>query len=1004
MPAPLAFHVLGPLQVTQADTPVMLGGPRERVLLAALLVEHGRVVSVDGLVQALWGDDPPATARHQVAIGVSRLRKAFAAAGAGPGVIATCAPGYLVAGRWLDARCFEEHARQAHDALAAGDREEAAGLLRAGLALWRGPALSGIDRPFAEIEAARLEERRLLVTEEHIGLEPDLGRHEEAIGDLIALVRAHPLRERLRGLLMLALHQAGRRAEALAVYQAGRRQLVETLGVEPGPQLRAVHEALLRDEPAGHPDRSARHPGKSAWRQDTPAWPQGAPALPQDDPAPRQDQAGRVQPGPPVPAQLPPDVRGFTGRRAELDALDELAAASGAAADGAGGRPLPIGIIAGVAGVGKTGLALHWSHRARRRFPDGQLYADLRGYDAHQEPLPPAAVLEGFLRALGVPGDQVPGGLDERAALFRSVLHGRQVLIVLDNARAPEQVRPLLPGAGTCLVLVSSRDRLDDLVAREGARLYALGVLTRTEAGDLLSQMAGDRRIDPGTADKIAALCDRLPLAVRIAAARLAIHPHHAADLADRLADEQRRLTELSQAHRGVRASFALGYRELPPRAAALFRLLGLLDAADAAAWTAAALLGGSELEAEDLLEQLVRAGLLEVAGRDCAGQVRYRLHDLMRLYARERGLAADSRAERDAAAARFFGTALHLAERADCCLGNPFVFPLYDAAPRLEPGETVVRRMLADPAAWFTAERTLLTGAVAHAAGLGMAGYAWELTSALGQFLSTHRYTDAWQDCATRAVAAARAGGDARGEAAALLQYADSLGDAGRYGDAIRSVRRALALVAGSGDTEAEAVCRTLMAVMQLLHGQAARSEQEAQHALTLLGRSAPAAARARALMTLGLTRLHQGRHADAAACFTRVLRIQQAAGSVRGQAEARYRLGTVRLAQRRYAAAVRLLTQAMHSARQYGDLMNAMTAQIRLGQAFLEMGKLDDARPLLDHAVRHVSRQAAPRFRAIALEALGQLHQERQQPEAAAPLIAEAQELRQALSVNAR
>src|SRR6266702_2686499 len=189
MPAPLAFHVLGPLQVTQADAPVVLGGPRERVLLAALLVEHGRVVSVDGLTQALWGDRPPATARHQVAIGVSRLRKAFAAAGAGPEVIATCAPGYLVAGGWLDARCFEEHARQARDALA----------------LWRGPALCGIDRPFAEIEAARLEERRLLVTEEHIALELGLGRHEELAGDLLALVRAHPLRERLRCLLMLAL-------------------------------------------------------------------------------------------------------------------------------------------------------------------------------------------------------------------------------------------------------------------------------------------------------------------------------------------------------------------------------------------------------------------------------------------------------------------------------------------------------------------------------------------------------------------------------------------------------------------------------------------------------------------------------------------------------------------------------------------------------------------------------------------------------------------------------
>src|SRR5215467_4960590 len=624
MPAPLAFHVLGPLQVTRAGAPVTLGGPRERVLLAALLVEHGRVVSVDGLAQALWGDHPPATARHQVAIGVSRLRKALAAAGAGRDVIATCAPGYLVAGGWLDARCFEERARQARDALAAGDREEAARLLRAALSLWRGPALNGIDRPFAEIEAARLEERRLMVTEEHVGLELDLGRHEELVGELFALVRAHPLRERLRGLLMLALHRAGRRAEALTVYQDGRRQLVETLGVEPGPQLRAMHQALLRDEPAWDGDRPPRRAG---------------------DPAAGGDQAGHI---PPVPAQLPPDVRGFTGRRAELDALDELAAIPQAAANGAGERPLPIGIVAGVAGVGKTGLALHWGHRAMHRFPDGQLYADLRGYDAHREPLPPGAALDGFLRALGVPGEQIPGGLDERAALFRSALHGRQVLIVLDNARTPEQVRPLLPGSSSCLVLVSSRDRLDDLVACEGARLYALGVLHLGEASDLLGRMAGDRRIDPATAGRIAVLCDRLPLALRIAAARLAIHPDGAAaDLADRLADEQRRLAELSQAHRGVRASFALSYRELPARAATLFRLLGLLDAADFAAWAAAALLDAATREAEDLLDQLVQAGLLEVAGRDGAGQVRYRLHDLMRLYARELGLAvADGCAE----------------------------------------------------------------------------------------------------------------------------------------------------------------------------------------------------------------------------------------------------------------------------------------------------------------------------------------------------------------------
>src|SRR5262249_47433066 len=229
MPAPLAFHILGPLQVTHAAAPVALGGPRERALLAALLVEHGQVVSGDRLAQALWGDHPPPTARHPVASGLERVPKAFPAAGAEREVIATVAPGYLVAGGWLDAQCFEERTRQARDALTAGALEDAARLLRDCLSLWRGPALSGIDRPFAEIEAARLEERRLLVTEERMALELDLGCHGELVGDLLALVRAHPLRERLRSLLMLALQQAGRRAEALAAYQDGRQLLVETL-------------------------------------------------------------------------------------------------------------------------------------------------------------------------------------------------------------------------------------------------------------------------------------------------------------------------------------------------------------------------------------------------------------------------------------------------------------------------------------------------------------------------------------------------------------------------------------------------------------------------------------------------------------------------------------------------------------------------------------------------------------------------------------------------------
>jgi len=701
-----------------------------------------------------------------------------------------------------------------------------------------------------------------------------------------------------------------------------------------------------------------------------------------------------------VPAQLPPDVAAFTGRRAELDAFDKLAVAAEPGNGGATERPLPIGVIGGAAGVGKTGLAVHWSHRAVRRFPDGQLFVNLRGYDPHEEPLAPGAALDRFLRALGVPGQLIPVSLDERTALFRTMLNGRRVLIVLDNARTPEQVRPLLPGSGTCFVLVTSRNRLDGLVAHDGARLCPLGALSRREAAELLKRVCGGLA-DPVTADRIGTLCDRLPLALRIAAARLSARPYHAVpDLVERLSDEQRRLDELSDGDRGVRVSFGLSYRELPGRAAELLRRLGLLDAVDFAAWMAAALMDATEREAEDLLDQLVRAGLLEPIGADCAGQARYRLHDLMRLFAREHSMTSDPPKVRRGAMSHVLGAALHLAEKADSALGNPFIIPLYGDSPRHKLEEGTLRRVQLDPVTWFEAERTVLVGAVAQACRLGLTGYAWELTSALSQFLSTRRHLDDWQDCTVRSAAAAHAAGDERGEAAVLLQLADRQGDAGRYDDAVRSTSRALALANRSEDTEAVAVCWTVMAFLHREGGKAALAQQDAEHALALLGDPAICAARGRALTALGLSYLDQGRYAAAADCFTRILRIQQQLHSVRGQAEARYRLGTVRLQQGCHTAAARLLTVAMRSASDSGDLMTAMLARIRLGQTFLEIGRLDEARPLLEHAVRHLSAENSPRLRALALDNLGQLHQAQNEPQQAQPLIAEAQFLRRTLN----
>lgn len=713
---------------------------------------------------------------------------------------------------------------------------------------------------------------------------------------------------------------------------------------------------------------------------------------------PAAASAARTAPFAVTPRQLPAAPRDFVGRDAELTELNSWLDAPAAACS------LKIAVVSGVAGVGKTGLALHWSHSVISQFPDGQLYADLRGYDASLAPLPPGPLLDRFLRALGVPVDHIPEGTEERAALFRSMLHGKRVLVVLDNARSARDVRPLLPGSGTCFVLVSSRNKVDDLVAHNGARLLTLEPLAQREAGELLSRMAGDRRVDPETAERIAALCDRLPLALRIAAARLAMQLRDSAsDLVSRLTDEQRRLQELSRTPGGVRVSFGLSYRELPAREAMLFRHIGLLDASDFAAWAAAALLGEPEQQAEERLEELVRAGLIETAGVDCAGQLRYRLHDLMRLYARERCLADDPADVRDQALHRLFGSALHLASEADQRLGVPFVYPLYGGSPRYEIDDTVTSRVQGRPALWFEAERNLLTNAVRRAARLGEASYAWELTNAQCQFFFVRRHLDAWRECATLAAAAAKAASDHRGEAAMLLQQADLMAETGHAREAVAIVQQALALVADCGDMDAQAVCLTTMTMLDRELGHIARAKQHIQRALTLHHSSTPRPLRDRTLTELGVTYLDEHNYVDAADCFRRFLRRQKETGCVRGQAEARYRLGQVRLRQGHYATAAWLLTLSMRSAVESADDMTYMVAQIRLGQALVHMGKLDQAHPLLDDAVQKMTAEKSPRFRAIALETLGQLHGARGHADMAAPLIAEADRLRSALPVNA-
>ncbi|MGK5632711.1 BTAD domain-containing putative transcriptional regulator, partial [Streptomyces sp. URMC 123] len=723
----LEFGILGPLRVVAGGRPLPVGGPRQRTILAMMLLAQGRVVSVDRLVDVVWDGRPPATARTQVAICIAGLRKTFKAVGCEDEVIVTAHPGYLlrVDDHRIDAVEFGRLVAEAREGARAGRAESAEALLRQALGLWRGPALAGVAGRPVEGEAAQLEEHRLAAHEEWTELRLELGHHQALIPELADLVREHPLRERPRAQLMLAQYRAGRRAEALEAFREARGRFIEELGLEPGPALLELHDAILRDDPALTP--AAR-------------------------PRPYE---GRITEPEVIPAHLPAPPPLFVGRAADLAALDALVrgdAGGGAAGDVAGGLaggaaggaafrarvaelPPVAGLITGAAGTGKTALAVRWAHHHAEHFPDGQLFADLGGRDGQPEAAP-GDVLGRFLRALGVPEERIPAHLAERGALYRSVLATRRVLLVLDDARSLAQVLPLLPGAGPCRVLVTSRTHMSDVAAECRAVRVGLDTLGESEALDLLRGVAGADRIDaePGEAARLAALCDRLPLALRTAGARLAAKPHWTVRLlTSRLADERHRLTELSQGRADLRAALDLGYRRLPADAAVLYRRLGLLDAPDFTAWVGAAVLDTDVVVAERLMEHLVDVRLVDTVGIDATGSLRYRFRDLLRLHARECAEADEPADERGRALDRAFRSWLTIAQEAHRRgVGGERVLPRGTTLRRrIEPA--YLDELLASPHDWLAAERRSLASVIAQSTRLGRGELAFDLAVSTG-------------------------------------------------------------------------------------------------------------------------------------------------------------------------------------------------------------------------------------------------------------------------------
>jgi DNA-binding SARP family transcriptional activator len=673
----MEFGVLGPVEVWAHGRPMDAGHARQRAVLAVLLLDPGRAVAPEVLIDRVWGEDPPRSVRNVLYGYVARL-KALLASGQDPVVsLSRATGGYLLRARpeQVDLARFRRLVAEA----AAGDDERAVAELGRALALWRGPALAGQHSPWLNAMRTTLELERSAAVLDLNDIRLRLGEHAALVGELVAQAAAAPADERLTGQLMVALYRCGRQADALRWFERTRRRLADELGADPGPQLAALHQQILRADPCvALPSVAVPATGPGALI---------ARCAPDNTPAPRE---------------LPADVSAFTGRTAELHRLDQLLSCR---ATYAGRMPTAvISAVSGTAGVGKTALAVHWAHRVVDRFPDGQLHVNMRGYDPAQ-PMAPADALAVFLRALGVPDQDIPVGEDQRAARYRSLLAGKRVLIVVDNARTSEQVRPLLPGAYTCAVVVTSRDSLAGLVARDGAARLDLDVLPLGDAVTLLCDLLGARADAdlPATAE-LARQCSRLPLALRVAAELAASRPEvPLTDLIAELADEQKRLDVLDAGgdpRTAVSSVFSWSYRHLDPDVARAFRLTSLHPGPDFDSYAVAALLATTFDQAGGMLDALSRAHLIHPTGPG-----RYGMHDLLRIYGR--GLKDAEQGEEQAleALARLTDHYVHAAAGA-------IALPRRSVAPAAALMERV------ETPRWLVEQRAVLIAAAAEFAG----------------------------------------------------------------------------------------------------------------------------------------------------------------------------------------------------------------------------------------------------------------------------------------------
>jgi DNA-binding SARP family transcriptional activator/Tfp pilus assembly protein PilF len=995
----LRVQVLGPVRAWRDGTELDLGTPRQRALLGLLALACGQPVGRDELIDTLWSDQPPPTAINVIQTHVKRLRQIMDPQRPPhrPSVVLPrVGDGYALrlAAEAIDVERFRQlvtAARVRHH----GNEGQAAAVLDEALRLWQGAPFADVPALAAHPKlAALLAERRVALARYGEALIAS-GAAVDALPALEEAAAAQPLDEAAQARLVRAYHAAGQPARAFETYHKVRKRLADELGVDPGAQLTAAHLALLgAGTPAPEPAARAVLPAEAAVPAVLPAEAAVPAVLPAEAAAAGQppppvtpevtpsEPVPVPQPAPaPIPTQLPADVYGFTGRAAELSSLDTLLEPWSQTGDGtpngshqsqtsdAGLTAAVICAVSGTAGVGKTALVVHWAQRVRQHFPDGQLYLDLRGDDS-DEPVSPGDALARLLTALGVRAEEIPLDVDGRTARYRTEVTGRRMLVVLDNAASVEQVRPLLPGTSSCVVVVTSRDRLAGLVALHGARRLNVGLLPMKDALSLVRTLIGSPVLaEPAAAAELVEQCARLPLALRVAAELAVTRPQTLlAELVAELADHKARLEFLDvggDARGAVRTVFSWSYQRLPDDVAQAFRWLGLYPGPDADLYAIAALCGTDLGTARRLAAQLTRVHLVQVAGTG-----RLSLHDLLSAYAAELSHREDTEAERRAALTRLFDYYL-VAGAAAVKLLHPA--DQQHHPPRATPDPITPR--LRDPAAaraWLDAERPTLVALCAHGAAHGFTGQVSRLAATLYRYLEGGHHIDALT-IHTHALAGAQRAGDLAGQADALTCLGAVYRVLGRYIEATEQLTRAITLYRGTADRRGEARALSNLGVVDERLGHNESATRHHKSALALYRRAGDRYGEASTLNNLGAV-YSLGQYAAAAEHYQEAIALYRSLGERVGEAIALSNLGIVNASLAQYQLALDRFQQALTIFQELGHRYGEASALNNLGDVNTRLGRY---RVALDHQQRSLAlfRELGQRYgEAGALNGLGE------------------------------